>query len=527
MAPLTLPSEADALSVEKLTVDFGGQLALADFDFRVAPGEIHALIGHNGSGKSTAIRVLAGAVMPAAGRMSVGGQPVATGSPRASLRAGLRFVHQDLRLVEGLDAIDNVALANGYDRGTAGLIRWRQLRRRTEADLATFGFGGDPRVAVSALDPFDRLIVALVRAVGYVDSAVRVVALDEITAALPEVEVKRLLALTRTLARRGISVIYVSHYLDEVITIADRVTVLRNGGVAGDALPAAGQTAQSLVELMFGGAEQPAAPRVRADPLAGEPAAGEPAAGEPAAAAPAPQRPGYRFTQVTADRLNAITLEAFPGEVVGVYGLDGSGREELAGVLAGSDGAATLSVNAAAGFALTLARGRRAGLALVPRDRQRNGALPLAPVRENLGLGAAAGGNSRWFITRGTERRYAQQALRLVGLGDADTDLPFASYSGGMQQRVLIARAMAMKPRVLVLDEPSQGVDVAARAAIHGLITRACRDRGLAAIVISSDADELAAIADRVVVLRGGAVAASLTGAELTQQRIVQLASAA
>jgi ribose transport system ATP-binding protein len=499
----------DALTIDALTVDFDGKLALRGIDLRVRAGEVHALIGHNGSGKSTAVKVLAGAVQPLSGCVVAGERNLAFGDPRSSMQAGLRFVHQDLRLVEGLDAVDNVALANGYDRvGRRGPIRWPRLRGDILQTLRDFSFSGDPRTVVSNLGPVDRLVVALVRAVGYLGSDVRVVALDEITAALPVSEVAKLLTLTRTLADRGIAVIYISHYLDEVLEVADRVTVLREGSVAASITRDTTLTTEDLVGLMFGEVEKKSR------------------RGRDASSVPGGPERSHRFSAVEGLRLDGVLVDVAPGEIVGVYGLDGSGREELASVLVGSTGRCQLLAPGRRARRATLSLNARAGVALVPRDRARQGCIPTASVSENIVL-AAQRKSRRWFVTRGMDRRHTETVLGLVGLHNVSVDAPFATLSGGMQQRALIARALAGSPAVLILDEPSQGVDVGARAEIHRLVTDACSQHRLAALVISTDAEELSVLADRVLVLRAGRIAAELTGADVNEHNMVRHASAA
>jgi ribose transport system ATP-binding protein len=499
----------EVLRIDNVCVEFGGRPALEDMSMSVRRGEIHALIGHNGSGKSTAIKVLAGAVRPTSGSVSVVGRPLSDSDPRASINAGLRFVHQDLRLIDGLNAVDNIGLANGYTRFGVGPINWRQVNQQTSELLESFGFTGDPRASVGRLRPVDRLIVALVRAVGHVESDANLVALDEITAALSEVEVERLLELARNLAGRGLGVIFISHYLDEVLEIADRVTVLRSGRVVGDGLKVkdSNLTSDSLVHLMFGESTLERSETVAE--LEGSSNDG----------------PMYAFDAVRGVRLRDLRIEVRAGEVLGAYGADGSGREELAEVLVGASGLCEFEATNAKRRRMNLGHARQSGVVLVPRDRSRLGSLPSQSIRENLGLNSPELARHRWFMTRSLERKHARRVLDVAGLGDINLDAPFSSLSGGMQQRALVARALATNPKVLVLDEPSQGVDVAARVEIYRLIHEACTTQSLAAVVVSSDALELSEIASRVLIIRNGHIAATLSGTSITERVIVQSAS--
>lgn len=506
-----VPDSGPVLRIGDLSVEFNGRPALRDVSMSIARGEIHGFVGHNGSGKSTAIKVLAGAVRPSRGFVTVAGRPLALLDPRASLQAGLRFVHQDLRLVDGLDAVDNVALANGYARLGAGPIVWRRVRRRVREMLDAYGFRGALDVAVSRLSPVDRLIVALVRAVGHVTSGVQVVALDEVTAALSQSEVDRLLDATRSLAARGLGVIFVSHYLDEILAISDRVTVLREGAVVIGGMPVRGTavTSGDLAHLMFGERflHHVAAVSSERDAM------------------PVDASSKFRFFSVTGTRLSDVTLEVAPGEVVGAYGVEGSGREELAEVLTGASGSAHFAGPDVAARALTLDVARVSGVGVVPRDRMKLGCFPTSPTRENLAMMAPASALSRWHLTRGQERAYARRVLDRVDLGSVELDAPFQSLSGGMQQRALLARALATGPKVLILDEPTQGVDVAARADIYNLIQRACEDDRLAVVVVSSDAQELSEISRRVYVFRSGRVTTVLFGDDVTERNITHVAS--
>jgi ribose transport system ATP-binding protein len=501
-----------ALSVRGLSKTFVGQRALVDVDLDVAPGEIRALVGENGCGKSTLIKILAGFHEPDAGAaVSVAGEPLALGQPGAGEAAGLRFVHQDLGLVAGLDGVDNLALGRGYRARRAGLIDWAGERRAAQAALRRLGYEIDLRTPVGRLTISERTAVAVARALrGSVGGkpaqaqrdgdpgAATMLVLDEPTANLPAAEAARLFALVRSVRDSGVSVLFVSHHFDEVFALADTVTVLRDGRVVATR-PVAGLTEPELVELVIGRPlelhEDLGLRSARADTVL--------------------SASGLRG-QVVA----GVDLDLHAGEVLGVAGITGSGREELAGMLFGGlPRTGTVSV---AGDVVPPRRPDRAiaaGMGLVPAERHANAAFLAASLRENVTLVDVRRNVVAGLLRHRRERSDVAHWLERLQVRPARSETAMAALSGGNQQKVVLARWLRQEPRVLVLDDPTQGVDVGAKAEIHGLIDEAAAN-GTAVLVLSSDHEELARLCHRVLVLRSGVVADELRPPALTAERL-------
>jgi ribose transport system ATP-binding protein len=496
--------EAEALlTVRALTKHFGATLALDRVDLDVRAGEVHALVGHNGSGKSTLIKILAGFHEPQGrARVTVRGTPLRFGSAAASLGAGLRFVHQDLGLVNTLSTVENLALGVGFETGRLGRIDWGAARRRARQTMRELGYDFDVTRPVGELAAAERTGIAIARALTRTEDACLLV-VDEPTAMLPRHEVDVLFEAIRRITRRGVGVIYVSHRLDEVFSIADRVTVLRDGRRVGTyALQDLDE--HRLVELMMGGA--PREPQ-RAD------------------------RVDLRGDRLLAVRelagavLRDVSFEIHGGEVVGVAGLTGSGREEVLPLLFGArkrrGGAVEVGGDALPAGSPSAAIA--AGVALVPGDRHGLGSVISLLVRENFVLADARRHAGRfWHLRRGAERAEARRWTTSLDIRPPDPDAPFASLSGGNQQKVVLGKWLRMQPRVLLLDEPTQGVDVGAKAIILDL-AREAASAGAAVVIASSDDAELCDCCDRVLVIRDGRIAGALGGDEINSHAVARL----
>lgn len=491
----TLSDPNTALAITSLTKEFVGQRALDDVSLEVRRGEVHALLGENGAGKSTLIKVLAGVQQAEHGVIEVGGRALpARHRPADAAAFGLHFVHQDLGLVETLSVAENIALGRGYAR-RLGTIDFRATERRAAELLDAMGSDAPPAALVGELSRPDKVMVAIVRAFA---ADARVIVLDEVTASLPAPEVERLSRLLARSRRAGIGFVFVTHRLAEVLEIADRVTVLRDGRKVAT-LPVADVDHDRLVELIVGRAVDQLEPdrqratgsgALRVDALLGR------GLSEP------------------------ISFDVARGEVVGLTGLIGSGAREVARMLGGAErpGAGHARLD---GELLPLARPARlarAGCAYVPGDRVAEGMAPDLTVRENLFLAGVAGGG-HWLRPR-AERLQARRLLEQHRVRpDDQPERLLASLSGGNQQKVVVARALARRPRLLVLDDPTVGVDVGARAELHRLIRRAA-GAGACVVFASSDFLEVAEQCDRVLVMTGGAIGCELGGAELSAERI-------
>ena len=489
------------LHIHSLSKTFPGQVALRDVALDIEEGEIHALVGQNGSGKSTLIKILAGFHQPDANHVvTMRGAEFEIGNAAAAHAAGIRFVHQDLGLVESVSTVENLAFGFGYHTGFGKRIKWRSETKRAKQLLADLGFDIDVRIPVGALGAAERTGVAIARALQDVDQGVSIVVLDEPTASLPGVDVDRLFDAVRRLKARGISVIFVSHHLEEVFEIADRVTVLRDGQVVGS--KKIGElTMDSLIELIVGrrvlaesaqrSISEASAPRLVVENLFG---------------------PG----------INDLSLGVRPGEVLGVTGLTGSGRDTLVGLLSGATprfGGRVLIE----GEELPNANPRgalRRGLAFVPVSRVRNGLLPLMSVRSNLTIANVERNKRGLRLSHNDERNETRDWIGKLSVVTAGTEAPISTLSGGNQQKVMMARSFRLSPKVLLVDEPTQGVDIGAKEEIHAFIDQAAAD-GTAVLVCSTDSTELARVCDRVVVMYRGEIAQTITRANgLTAEAI-------
>jgi ribose transport system ATP-binding protein len=491
---------APVLSLTNLSKTFPGTRALRSVDFEVCAGEVHALVGQNGSGKSTLIKILAGFHSPDAGaRGCVDGREFALGSATAAHAAGLRFVHQDLGLVQTLDCVDNLALGFGYATRFGGRISWRRQRAAARKALSGLGDDIDIRKPVANLTAFEKTALAVVRALQDWEGNVSLLVLDEPTATMPRPQVDKLFGLIRRVASRGTAVLFVTHHLDEVFAIADRVTVLRDGKRAATR-DVAGLQSDDLVQLMTGGA----------------------IAEIDHSAAPPRGSVALRARGLGGRVLRDFDLDVHHGEVVGIAGLQGSGRDEVCELIFGaSPRAGTVEVGGAVLPArrpdLAIAR----GLAMVPANRHADGLVLTHTVRENLTLVDVKPFWRRMRLNVRHERKHVDSWIDRLSIVTSSMESPVEALSGGNQQKVVMGKWLRLQPTVLLLDEPTQGVDVGAQAELHRLVRAAVED-GSAAVLCSSDENELSRICDRVVVLCDGIVETELRGTDLTAHRIAQ-----
>jgi ribose transport system ATP-binding protein len=489
------------IEVSGLEKRFGGQVALAGVDLQLLPGEVHALLGENGAGKSTLIKILAGVVKPDAGEIAINGRtlPRHHGAAEAAA-AGLAFVHQDLGLIESLSIAENIALSNGYaSRGP--FISHRETRRRAAEVLSALEIELDPATMVGELTHDRRVMVAVARAFS---SQARAIVLDEISSSLPPPEVAALAAWLRQSRREGLGYVYVTHRLDEVLEIADRVTVLRDG-TRIVTTPTAGLSIEDLVTWITGAAALEPAPRQRGD-------------GDDVPFAARLRVEGLMGRGLS----EPLTFEAAPGEIVAFCGLVGSGSRELAALLAGAArpragaawlGAERLPLGSPAGL-------REAGCEYVPGDRQGAGALLTLTVRENLFPVLRRGDDvTAGLLRRRGERHRAAELVERFDVRPRATERPLSAFSGGNQQKVVFARSIHRQPRLLVVDDPTAGVDVGARVQLHDCLVEAAAS-GSVVVVASTDFQEVAAVADRAFVLWRGRVVATLVGEDLNEQRL-------
>jgi ABC-type sugar transport system ATPase subunit len=490
----------ELLRVENLSKTFPGTKALIDVDLDIRAGEVHALVGHNGSGKSTLIKVLAGYHHPDPGAtVALDGTPVNVADlahGRHGQASRLSFVHQDLGLVLELNTIDNLALRGGFSRTRLGRVRWRQQSRVARSLMAPFAVDLDLTVPLATATPVERTIVAIVGALQGWDSHGGVLVLDEPTAVLPPGEVGRLFDIIKGLRDGGAGILYVSHRLDEIFELADRVTVFRNGRKIATR-DVDGLSKQELVELMLG-VEMDAEYR-----------------------APVPARvatqPLLEVRGLRGRYIRGASFTLCKGEVLGIAGLPADGRDELPRLL-------TDAVPTGGAFRRPaqsdewrdITRTKPKGLALLPSDRAREGIIGPMNVGENLSLSTLVNFGAPWRLDRRGEAMFANSWIRQLDVKTEGPASPVTTLSGGNQQKVLFGRALAIDPDVLVMCEPTAGVDIGARHAIYELIAKQV-EAGLSVIVASSDVGDLQALCTRVLVLREGVVVRELCGDTLTE----------
>ncbi len=495
------PPAASRLRAEGIGKSFGPVRALAEVSLDVRAGEVLALMGENGAGKSTLLRVLSGEHAPDTGRLLLDGEPVAFGSPIAAHKAGLRVVQQEPEIVPHVSVAENVYLGALPKRGR--IVDKRALIDQVRADIDRYGFASmlDPRTPGSALSAAQRQLVEILRAL---TGDVRVIAFDEPTSSLSDHEVDALFGLIRRLRDEGVAVVYVSHRMPEIFAIADRVAVLRDGRYVGDRRVCETREAE-LVRMMVG--------RDLADMFTRD-----------------PREPGEVVLSVhgvTTDDVRDVSLEVRAGEVVGLGGLVGAGRSELALALVGAVpiNAGTVEV---AGKPLRL-RGPgdalRAGIGFAPEERKAQALLLHRSIRDNVSLAILRRISRLHVVKRGTEREVARTYVKRLSVRASSIEQEVGTLSGGNQQKTVLARWLARRPRVLILDEPTRGVDVGAKAEIYSIVNDLAAE-GMALLVISSELPELLGLCDRIVVMQGGRVTGRLPRSEATEERVLALAMA-
>jgi ribose transport system ATP-binding protein len=488
------PLQVDALSVVDLSKSFAGNKALDRLTLQIAPGEVHVLVGQNGSGKSTLIKLLSGYHRPdPGGTVLVAGQELQLGAPEQSYRAGCRFVHQDLGLVATSSILDNLSYGGGYPTSW-GTIRWGSARAEAVKLLDNVGLDLDPGRAVSTLTASERTEVAVARALRP-DAAHPPVllVLDEPTATMPVDEVEHLLATVRTVAASGVGVLLVTHHLDEVFGIADRVSVLRDGRLVATS-DIREVDHRGLVHQLVGGEVEDVS--------------------RDHDASVGTDRAALVVEDLASGPLLGVSFSVSPGEVVGIAGLNGSGRETMLGAIFGAQPRQRGSVvlNGAEIPAQRPDVAVKAGIGFLPGDRKIHGGIMPLTARENLTLT-----DLRPFWGGGRLRKSGEMAETRKWFRDLDIrpsdgfNAILATFSGGNQQKVLFAKWLRTGLRVFLLDEPTQGVDVGSKADLHRLILQEA-GRGMAVVISSTDIDELTALCNRILILRNGRIQEQLAG---------------
>jgi ribose transport system ATP-binding protein len=501
---------------------FPGVVALDRVDFSVAGGEIVGLVGENGAGKSTLMKIVTGIHRADAGEIAFAGAPVVLHGPAHAARLGIAIIHQELEVIDTIDVAGNIFLGREpYRAGPLRLLDRRRMETDTERHLTRIGATLSPRTLVRHLSTAHKQFVAIARALSM---NARLLVLDEPTASLGSDDAARLFAVLRDLRAAGTAIVYISHRLREIEALADRASVLRDGRNAG-VLERGELTRDRLVQLMVGRPVERAArstPAPAATGTTGRPDL-EPAPGASADAA------GLHIERVRTGRYPGVevSLTINRGEVLGVAGLIGAGRSELAEAICGV-GTRLSGRLLLDGRPLAIDSPRdaiRAGICLVPEDRRGRGVIGALSIRENLTLPALESYARFGLIRRSAEARGAQSIATTITVKAPSIEVAAATLSGGNQQKVVLGKWLALQPHAIVFDEPTQGVDVGAKAEIHRLIRRLA-DQGAAVVMISSDLEEIVAESDRVAVMHEGRVTGILDRAACTPEAIMQLAVA-
>lgn len=488
------------LRMRGVAKSYDGVRALRGVSFDLAAGEVHALVGENGAGKSTLVKVITGAVVPDAGEILLDGRPVSLPDPTTARALGIRAVYQQPALFPDLSVAENIALGLGAGRAFRR-VRWRALRERARALLARAGADIDPEAEVRRLSMPEQQLVEIARAIG---AGARILVLDEPTASLGSREVERLFGVIRELRAAGTGIIYISHRLEELPLVADRVTALRDGELVGTH-PMQAVSRAELIRMMVGRDVSAVFPKRRVEP--------------------GPTRLAVRGLAREADGIREVTFDVRRGEILGLAGLVGAGRTETARLIFGlapcDRGAIELD-----GRPITIrspADAVAAGIAYVPEDRRRHGVIPEMSVADNTTLAVLRRIAAHGWLDRRREDALAEAYVERLGVKAPSVAVPVGSLSGGNQQKVALARWLATDPKVLVLDEPTQGIDVGAKAEIHRLMGDLAA-RGLAIVMISSELPEILGMSDRIAVMHAGRIAAVVDRDGATQESLLALA---
>jgi ABC-type sugar transport system ATPase subunit len=493
-------NDVPLIQLHNLSKSYVGVHAVRNLGFDIAEGEVHAICGENGAGKSTLIRLLTGVVLPDEGEIHVQGRRLKAGSVQCSEDAGIAVMHQESSIFPDLNAVDNIFVGRELTWYHGLLLNRARMRRRTKELLARLGASINLEVPVGELPLAQQQMVALARALS---KDCRLLIMDEPTASLSARETKTLLNVVRQLRADGVSILYVSHRLEEIFEIADRVTILRDGQFIATHTVTELDIAR-VVQLMVG-REIGEAPRT---------------------ASPNKLDPVLEVQHLTRrGAFTDVTFSVHSGEIVGLAGLVGSGRSEIARAIFGIDRfeSGTVRVNGELLTKNSVRESMAVGIALVPEDRQREGLVLAMTVAENLSLATLPSLTRCGFVNRRQEAALVGSQMSNLSIKAAAPHVAAETLSGGNQQKIVLGKWLAHKPKVLILDEPTRGVDVGAKSQVHQIV-RELASAGMATLVISSEMQELLMLCDRLLVVRDGRIVGELLAATATQEQVLLLA---
>jgi simple sugar transport system ATP-binding protein len=502
--PAAPPADTEVVArVRGASKSYPGVRALDRADFEIRAGEVRALLGRNGAGKSTLIRLLSGVEAPDEGEIEIGGRPLGpAGGIRRAAELGVGTVYQELSLVPELSAAENLYL--GAWPTTSGRIDYGRIRAGAEEVFAELGVAISPDTRVGELPLAQRQLVEIARAFR---ARPRLLILDEPTSALAAGEAETVLEAVGRVSARGVGVVYVSHRLDEIRRVADTVTVMRDGAVV-ETTPVRGATTRHIVSLMLGhGGGEEAVPRRRA---------------------PSSRAPLLSVRDLAVPpKVDGVSFDLRPGEVLGLGGLMGSGRTEILRALAGfTPSRGTIEVDGSPVARPTSRTMKRLGVGITPEDRKGEGVVPLLGVSENMVMTWFGGASRAGAVLPSRVSGIGRDLIDRLSIKAAATDTPIVNLSGGNQQKAVIGRWLHAGSRILLLDEPTRGVDVEAKAQIYAIV-RDLAERGAAVLFVSSELEELPLVCDRVLALRGGRLQGEFTGDDITLDNIMAAAMAA
>ena len=487
---------APILELDAIEKSFPGVRALKGVSFDVHAAEVHALLGENGAGKSSLIKVVSGVYQPDAGTMSIDGKPVRFANPIEAQRAGIATIYQELLLFPELTVAENIFMGHA-PRKSFGGIDWREMQRKARELLASLDIHDlDVTRVIGTLSVGNRQRVEIAKALSH---NARILIMDEPTAALTERDVERLFAIVKLLRQRGVGIVYISHRMEEIFILSDRVTVLRDGEKI-KTMNTADTNRDELVQAMVGRRLDALFPKLPAK------------IGEPVLEV-------RNLVRKPQTRDISLTLRA--GEILGLAGLVGSGRTELAQVLFGITPAESgeIKINGKAETIDSPITAKRLGIAYVPEDRGIQGLVRPMKIRENVSMAVLKSVARGWFLDRGMEVDLAQKSMKRFDIRASSIEQVVNKLSGGNQQKVVLSKWLAAGPKVLILDEPTRGIDVGAKAEIHRLMSELAQ-QGMAILLISSELPEIMGMSDRILVMREGRIAAEFPRAQATQEAI-------
>jgi rhamnose transport system ATP-binding protein len=495
------------LAIEILNVSkhFGGVPALTDIDVEVRHGTVHALVGQNGAGKSTLGKIISGSILPDSGQMRIFGDVRDVRTPRDAIAHGIVTIQQEIALVKSRTVIENVFLGN--EPTSFGFVRNTELKERFEKLVDQTGFRLDPGAVVSSLRIADQQKVEILRALA---RDAEILVLDEPTASLTSNEAVLLLDVVRELRERGVTIVYVSHFLSEVLTLADTITVLRNGRVV-HTVPASTQTPATLIRAMLGRDLQQTIP-TRERPAKRGIAHGH----SPVLAVKNLTREAVLFD---------VSFEVHPGEIIGIGGLVGSGRSELLRAIYGADDidSGSVQVDGAELMPTHPHRSVAKGIAFVPESRKDDGLFLSESVAFNSVIAHLDDVSQAGFIRKGSELGVVKGLIKKLGIAPGNPSVKVSTMSGGNQQKVMLSKWLVKEPRVLLIDEPTRGVDVGAKFSIYEEIF-ALADSGIAIVLVSSEIEEVLGLADRVLVMHRGRIALDVPQSEADESTVMTAA---